>query len=306
MRITAPVTDYIRESVLTTQGDLAVRGAALVERLAAGIAGTYFQGKGAATKPAYEKTMPPLTTLGDLIVQGAALPERKFPGAAGTVLTSAGVATIPIYINLFNLLTTQGDLWVRGVVAPQRLAAAGAGYILQSQGVGAIPIWRSWFDICLTDGDMWVRSAGNPIALAAGALDTYFKGQGAGVLPIYEKMHLKDTGVKIGNSTRNIAGDQVIAGVGFQPSIVIFLAVDDLNANGNASWGFDDGSTPIVLEMVGNGANIYLRLNFSIYIKRVGANSLTASISALSADGFTITWSLTGACVVNYAYLALP
>jgi len=53
MRLVQVISDYIRRSILTTQGDLVVRGAALPERLAAGAAGTYLMGQGVGVIPAY-------------------------------------------------------------------------------------------------------------------------------------------------------------------------------------------------------------------------------------------------------------
>lgn len=54
MRLMQVISDYIRRSILTTQGDLVVRGAALPQRLAAGAAGTYLRGQGAGVIPAWE------------------------------------------------------------------------------------------------------------------------------------------------------------------------------------------------------------------------------------------------------------
>jgi len=53
MDIRQIITDYVRRSVLTTAGDLLVRGAAAPERLAGGAAGTVLVGKGAGVKPVY-------------------------------------------------------------------------------------------------------------------------------------------------------------------------------------------------------------------------------------------------------------
>jgi len=53
MRIVQVISDYIRRSILTTQGDLVVRGAAVPERLAAGAAGTLLTGQGAGAIPSY-------------------------------------------------------------------------------------------------------------------------------------------------------------------------------------------------------------------------------------------------------------
>jgi len=54
MRLRQVITDYIRRSILTTRGDLVVRGAAQPERLASGALDTYLRGKGAGVIPAYE------------------------------------------------------------------------------------------------------------------------------------------------------------------------------------------------------------------------------------------------------------
>lgn len=58
MKIIQVVTDYIMKSILTTQGDMVVRGAALPERLAGGLVGTVLTGKGAGVKPAWESGIP--------------------------------------------------------------------------------------------------------------------------------------------------------------------------------------------------------------------------------------------------------
>ena len=157
-----------------------------------------------------------------------------------------------------------------------------------------------------TQGDLAVRGAGDSERLAAGALDTYFKGQGAGVLPIYEKLALKDTGVKIGESTRDAGGDQVITGVGFQPSVVIFVAADAVAANRNWSIGFDDGTIHPRIYQYDNGTAMSWNAVGSISIRRGTMNKITGSISALGADGFTITWDLAGESSAEFIYLALP
>lgn len=75
MRLVAVVTDYIRRSILTTQGDLVVRGVSQPERLAAGIVGTLLKGKGAGAIPAFE----------------------DLTGALGTVLQGRGAGVEPTF-----------------------------------------------------------------------------------------------------------------------------------------------------------------------------------------------------------------
>lgn len=306
MRITAPVTDYVRESIFTTAGDLAVRDGGLVQRLPAGIAGTYLQGKGAVTLPKYEKTMPPLTTRGDLIVQGGALPERLAGGDTGFYLQSRGVGAIPIYKQTMPPLTSIGDLIEQGSTIPLRFPSGAAGSVLESTGVGNWLQWTALFSLLTTQGDLWVRGAADPQRIAAGLLDTYLKGQGAGELPIYEKMALRDTGVHIGNSTRDAAGDQAIAGVGFQPSIVIFLTTDHTTTNQNWSVGFDDGTVHQIMYRYENGTFVGEIDTASLRIFRAVTDLIYGSITTLGGDGFTITWSLIGACDCDFIYLCLP
>lgn len=53
MRLVHVVSDYIRRSILTTKGDLVVRGDSQPESLAAGDADTYLRGRGAGEIPIY-------------------------------------------------------------------------------------------------------------------------------------------------------------------------------------------------------------------------------------------------------------
>lgn len=75
MNIMQVITDYVARSILTTKGDLIVRGAALPERLAAGLVGSILRGKGAGELPAFEQQS----------------------GAAGTVLKGVGAGSVPTF-----------------------------------------------------------------------------------------------------------------------------------------------------------------------------------------------------------------
>jgi hypothetical protein len=142
--------------------------------------------------------------------------------------------------------------------------------------------------------------------LCGGALGTYLKGQGVGNLPAYLKLALRDTGVKRGNSNRSTAGDQVITGVGFEPSVIIFLAVDMSGTNINLSWGFDTGTSKGGTAIRYDGTQNYLMIGSSIYIARDAGNYLFGYVTALSSDGFTIRWTLNGVVGLNFQYLCLP
>ena len=218
MKITAPVTDYIRASIMTTQGDLAVRGAAAPERLAAGSLYTYFQGKGLGVKPEYDREMFPMSIQGDLITRGAVFPYR----------------------------------------------------------------------------------------LAAGALGTYLKAQGVANSLIYEKLALRDTGIYSYFVLRSTGGVEIFTGIGFEPSVVIFFATDIVTANQNFSWGFGRIGFNQCLYAGDDMAFSSIDMSHSIIIRRSAVNILDGYITAVSSDGFTITWTLTGTCGLQVLYLCLP
>ncbi|MBA7579401.1 hypothetical protein ES708_21271 [subsurface metagenome] len=262
MRISTPITDYVRRSILTTTGDFVVRGAAIPERLASGAAGTYLQGKGAGVLPAYEKTMPPLNTQGDLLVQGPTVPEVIPPHLLGKVLTSNGAGSKPSYWSLFNLLTTQGDMWVQGAANPEKLVPGNQG--------------------------------------------TYLKGNGLAAKPFYGEMSLKDTGIGIGNFTRNSTGNEVVTGVGFKPSVVFFFAAEDTPTNRAESLGFDDGTTHMCLAIGDAATQSSINTGDSIGIYTDVNNAIYGEITSKDSNGFTVLFALTGIQSIIVAWLALP
>ncbi|MBA7593040.1 hypothetical protein ES708_35250 [subsurface metagenome] len=285
---------------------MVVKGPYEPQSLAGGEIGTYLQGKGFRTIPAYSDDLPPLVTQGDLIVEGSKAPARLAAGDAGTYLQGKGAGVLPAYESSMPPLTTEGDLIVQGAVNPTRLEAQIAGRVLTATGIGSIPFYTNLFNILTTQGDLWVRGATDPQRIAAGLLDTYFKGQGAGELPIYEKMTLRDTGIKIGTDYRDSSGVVPIAGVGFQPSLVIIIASDGTTENGNWSIGMDDKVNPSCLYNYDNGVGTSVVTMFSILIQRDAANKIRGNVTAFGPEGFTITWQLSGACDCNYKYLCLP
>lgn len=123
---------------------------------------------------------------------------------------------------------------------------------------------------------------------------------------IFPNLLLGARGVKIGSDTRSTAGNQVITGVDFKSSVIIFLAVDHTFANQNWSVGFDNGTIHKCIRNLSNDTETDLQSANSISIARDGGNLLIGYISALGSDGFTITWELTGACQVDFMYLAFP
>lgn len=205
-----------------------------------------------------------------------------------------------------SVMSVLGDLVVRGVGVPERFPAGASGQVLTGRGAGTKPFYKSLFNLLTTQGDLLISGETLPQRLAAGALDTYFKGQGAGALPIYEKLALRDTGIKIALSYRNTAGDQVITGVGFRPSLVIFLVSDAISTHKAFSVGFDDGTVHCCIYFLETGNEIARSVSRSLLNRKDISNMHVGYITAVSDDGFTITWTLTGTRDTEFIYLCFP
>lgn len=108
------------------------------------------------------------------------------------------------------------------------------------------------------------------------------------------------TGMKIGQIIRDTsAADGPVAetGVGFKPSHVIFLV--GIDATSEVSIGVDGGASHKSISnknVIAAGA-WGVDFNWSIGLYQTAAYGIycTGKITALDADGFTITWAKTGA-----------
>ena len=224
--------------------------------------------------------------------------------ASGTkykTITQADKVPILDAGNRYTAIETEGAL--------QEIAGSGrtTETVKQNQDdIDALEAGKVNKSILTTIGDFFVRGVSIPERLAAGVLDSYLKGQGAGIKPIYEKLALRNTGIKIGSMVRTTAGDQVVTGIGFEPSVIIFFATDTLTANQNFSWGIGIvGSNQCVY--VGDDMTFSLVIVAqSIYIRRSSGNTMTGKITTVSSDGFTITWTLAGTSEAQVVYLCLP
>jgi len=114
-------------------------------------------------------------------------------------------------------------------------------------------------------------------------------------------------GIHIGKNVRTTGGDQVITGVGFQPSVVIFVGIDNSpNTAMNWSIGFDILTERHSISQTDLGTQMRSLDTRSLYIRKNGSNNIWGLLSAMSSDGFTITWTLTGTSNCTYTYLCLP
>jgi len=102
----------------------------------------------------------------------------------------------------------------------------------------------------------------------------------------------------IGSFTRDVSlasGTQVITGVGFKPKRVFFQMALTSTVASISSAGWDDGSSRFCVydNHLSTADSNAISGNFSIILST--ANSYTGLITALSSDGFTITWTRNGA-----------
>ncbi len=183
-----------------------------------------------------------------------------------------------------SILTTEGDMIVRRAVNIERLGRVASSAVLRSSIVADYPNWTA----------------------LEGVINSYAKGTGAGSFPTFSALALRDTGILMGISTRNTGGNQVITGVGFESSVIIFVAIDTIGTNQNFSWGFGNVADNCCIFRSFNGTNGAYTNSRSIQIQRDGANVIRGIVSAIGADGFTFTWTLDGACAAWFLYLCLP
>jgi len=143
------------------------------------------------------------------------------------------------------------------------------------------------------DGDIYYRASSVLARLAKGAANTKLFMNAGATAPEWAN------GVYIGTTTYDTStasGTQNITGVGFKPSKIILLTVVD--SAPEASIGFDDGTSHRCIANQGCVAagNWTDYANNSIFLYQTdGTVFVIGYVSALGADGFTITWAKTGA-----------
>jgi len=144
-----------------------------------------------------------------------------------------------------------------------------------------------------TAGDTVYATAASTFAkLAIGAANTKNFVNAAGTAPEWAN------GIKVGTFSRNTAtetGTQAVTGVGFKPSHVIFFAV--VGNTPQVSVGVSDGSYSYCIQNVhAEVADAWsYNATYCIFLDE-GANIYYQGIlTAFGADGFTITWTKTGA-----------
>lgn len=115
--------------------------------------------------------------------------------------------------------------------------------------------------------------------------------------------------VAVGNFTRDISlasGTQAVTGVGFRPRAIIFFMAETA-ALPQGSWGLDNGTITNCTVQSQNG-NLGDATNKSIFWNdTVALTQYFATVSTMDIDGFTVTWTRTGAPTgtISIMYMAL-
>lgn len=101
---------------------------------------------------------------------------------------------------------------------------------------------------------------------------------------------------KTGNFTRDTSlatGTQAVTGLGFQPTAVIFFSLQI--STREASWGFDDGTSPLTLADDQLSSGTYEIVFRSIYLEETsGSANYEGLVQSFDSDGFTMSWTKTG------------
>jgi len=111
--------------------------------------------------------------------------------------------------------------------------------------------------------------------------------------------------ISIGTFTRAAAGNQAVTGLGFAPKVIIFLANESGVSNLAASTGFDNVAQKGCIYIHPTLSITYSSTTRSIVAQKDATNFIRGFVASMDADGFTVTWDMTGAASATVIYLAM-
>jgi hypothetical protein len=144
---------------------------------------------------------------------------------------------------------------------------------------------------------------------------TFTNNGSSGYTPFY--LALKGVKAKVGFDTQKTStGTKATTGIGFQPSLLMFLGNPITGSTIRTFWGgmlfgAYDGSTQVAYQSSmagGDGAAAKKRysLDTAILESLSGGTVLSeAAVSSLDGDGFTLNWTTADATAREFQYLAL-
>lgn len=159
--------------------------------------------------------------------------------------------------------------------------------------------------ILTTLGDLVVRGVALPERLPGVAVGQVLKSGGVGALPAWGRPAISESGFAIGNGSRNSTGADIITGCGFQPKIILVFGNDAAVGAQGLSVGVEIAGYRHCIALGEGAIGSFLSTVTVLYIRFDAGNHITASVSAYSSDGFTLSFVLTGARTAEYVWLAL-
>jgi len=111
--------------------------------------------------------------------------------------------------------------------------------------------------------------------------------------------------IAIGSLTRNSAGNQAVTGLGFAPKVISFFGYSSVSATDIQSRGFDNVASHYCIYKFGGTEPQYSSAVRSIVVGPDTSNFIRGFVASMDADGFTITWDLTGIATADVIYLAM-
>jgi len=111
--------------------------------------------------------------------------------------------------------------------------------------------------------------------------------------------------VAIGRFLRDAAGNQAVTGLGFVPRVIIFFAVNLSFSTNITSDGVSNQTENRCFYHAGHLTLMSESLNRCVWIQVDATNYIRGYVASLDADGFTVTWELTGSVTAAVIYLAM-
>lgn len=222
--------------------------------------------------------------------------QATFPGMSGRAWrqqTKAANYTVLVTDNmsLFNIATTGITL------ALTAAASLGSGHMFLVHANG--------FDVTIDPNAAETINGAATFTVPNGRLGVVFCNGTSFVAALLSVSSTSN--FKIGTFTRDLttaSGTQAVTGVGFQATAVIFL-LGLVGADG-ASVGLSNGTIHSCIYEAGDRFQANTS-NALYYSNSAGSTLYAGVVSAFAADGFTVTWTKTGAPTgtATVTYLAL-
>jgi len=204
-----------------------------------------------------------------------------------------------------SVLTTQGDMVMRGVSVPEKLVAPSVNQWLRSTGVGSKPAWTINLGGASVEGDLIVRGSAICERIPAAVIGKVLKSAGTVEKPVWGIPFILGAAMATGIYTFDSSADEIVSGLGFKPGLVFFTVTEDSQEHGGWSIGFDNGTIHMTLYSATDTGNMWNNTDNSISCRRTVDNTLVGSITAIGADGFTVTHVLTGICDAKVVWWAI-